>query len=377
MPPVTGVILGFLGFTLNGELNTNYSVDIPWWVFMLVGAAIVYGAMYSGIKPSIRLMVGLTVIELAIVLTLSLWGLFDPGPGGFSLQPLNPGKFSAAPNLFLAVVFSLFAYSGWEGAAPVAEESVNPRRNVSLALVGSVIFFAILFVICSLGLLNGWGVDKVGTIADSSELPPLVLAHQFWHGLWWIVLLALVNTVIANSIAASNVSTRMTYAMARSGVFPKALAAIHPRTKTPVNAIHLQVGLFFFFGVICALIVGEDKLYFFFGFVVTFVLAIVYAAGNVGAARYYLTEGRQFFNPLLHLIFPVVSTAAIAYLLYKTFNPYPPHPYNWALPVAGIWLLIGVGFLVVMARRGREEWLIKASESVHEMPIEEAETGVR
>ncbi len=289
MPPVTGVILGYLGFLLNGELNTNYSVDIPWWVFMLVGAAIVYAAMYSGIKPSIRLMVALTMVELAIVLALSLWGFADPGPGGFSLQPLNPGNFGQAPDLFLAVVFSLFAYSGWEGAAPIAEESVNPRRNVVLALVGSVIFFVILFVVCSTGLLNGWGVDKVNGIANSAELPPLVLAHKFWGSAWWIVLFALVNTVLANCIAASNVSTRMTYAMARSGAFPKALAEVHPTTKTPVNAIHLQVALFFVFGVICALIVGEDKLYFFFGFVVTFVLALVYSLGNIGALRYYLT----------------------------------------------------------------------------------------
>jgi hypothetical protein len=85
-----------------------------------------------------------------------------------------------------------------------------------------------------------------------------------------------------------------------------------------------------------------------------------------------LTEGREFFNPLLHLVFPAVSTAAIGYLLYKTFNPYPPHPYNWALPVAGVWLAIGAILLAIMALRGKEEWLIKASESVGEIPIEEA-----
>jgi len=373
MPPVTGVILGYLGYILHGELRTNYSVNIPWWVFMLVGAAIVYTAMYSGIKPSVRLLTVLTLSELAIVLALSLWGIFDPGPGGFSLEPLNPGKFGAAPNLFLAVIFSLFAFSGWEGAAPMAEESVNPRRNVALALVGSVGFFGVLFVVCSFGLLNGWGVAKVGSIAGSAEIPPLVLAHHFWGGLWWLALLALVNTVIANSIAATNVSTRMTYAMARSGALPKALAKVDPRRRTPRNAIHLQVGLFFFFGVICALIVGEDKLFFFLGFVVTFVLALVYALGNIGAARYYLTEGRPHFNPILHVIFPLVSTVSLIWLLYKTLNPYPAHPYNWALPVTVIWLVIGGIVLAVMARRGKEDWLVKAAESVQEREVDPGE----
>jgi amino acid transporter len=377
MPPVTGVVLGYVGFLLHGEFEKNYSVNIPWWVFMLVGAVVVFAAMYSGIKPSLRLMIALTAVELAIVLVLSVWGFFAPGPGGFSLQPLNPGDLHVAPDLFLAVVFSLFSYSGWEGAAPLAEESVNPRRNVPLALVGSVVFFAALFVVCTTGLLNGWGVNRVGSIAGSAELPPLVLAHRFWGSAWWIVLFALVNTVLANSIAALNVSTRMTFAMARSGALPRALGVIHKRTKTPVNAIHLQVVLFLFFGVICALIVGVDKLYFFFGFVVTFVLALVYALGNIGAARYYLTEGRKYFNPFLHVVLPVASTGFIVYLVYKTFNPYPAFPYNWALPVTGVWLAVGIGVLVIMSRRGKEDWLIKASDSVSEMPIEAAGLAAR
>ena len=72
----------------------------------------------------------------------------------------------------------------------------------------------------------------------SSELPALVLAHEtFWGGLWWILLVAFANSVFAVCLATANVSTRMWYGMARSGSFPKALAKVDPKFKSPTNAI--------------------------------------------------------------------------------------------------------------------------------------------
>jgi amino acid transporter len=44
------------------------------------------------------------------------------------------------------VVFSIFEFSGWESTGPMAEESKNPRRNVPIGLVGSVIILMIYFV---------------------------------------------------------------------------------------------------------------------------------------------------------------------------------------------------------------------------------------
>ena len=69
--------------------------------------------------------VGLLGVLMQGIATIAL----SPGRGGFSFAPLNPYNAPAGGSLFVAIVFSIFAYSGWEAVAPLAEESKDPRRT--------------------------------------------------------------------------------------------------------------------------------------------------------------------------------------------------------------------------------------------------------
>ena len=99
----------------------------------------------------------LGLIEIGAVLLLSLWGIFDPGPGGLNLQPYNITHAPSANAFYLAVVFSIFGISGWEAAAPLAEEARDPRKTVPKALVLAVVFMMLFFSVCSYGLMIGSG----------------------------------------------------------------------------------------------------------------------------------------------------------------------------------------------------------------------------
>jgi hypothetical protein len=92
-----------------------------------------------------------------------------------------------------------------------------------------------------------------------------------------------------------------------------------------------------------------------------------YAMGSCGVIVLYWREYRSEFNIFLHAIFPLISLAALGWLGYELFNPYPSAPVSYAIPTVGIWLLIGIVILVVMAIRGKEVWLTKAGESAFEI----------
>ena len=92
-----------------------------------------------GITVSAKWMVTLGAAGVAIALVLSLWGFFLPGPGGVNFAPFNPVKASSRSGLYLAVIFSIFAFNGWESVAPLAEESENPRRNLPRAILISIL----------------------------------------------------------------------------------------------------------------------------------------------------------------------------------------------------------------------------------------------
>jgi amino acid transporter len=362
LPPVGALTLSFLAKTvLEPSIKAEYGVTIPWWIWVIAGLALVIFFAYQGIVLSEKGLIITGTIEIVIMVALALSGLASPGPGGFSFAPLNPGNFGLATNLFLGVVFSIFAFSGWESTGPLAEESKNPKRNVPIGLVGSVIILMIYFVFVTWGYLVGIGVDKVGSIPTASAFPVATLAQRVWSGAWVFLLFALLNSAIAVSIACFNGGTRTWYGMGRSGVLPTALGKVNPARKTPVNAIHLEVGMQVV-AFVCVLIWGVENVFFTWANAITIGLVLMYILANIGVVKYYLTEARSQFNPLLHVVVPLVASAAGVVVVWKSyFSPFTSTgPVYWGLLVFIAVLVITILALIYLRVSGREDWMRKA-----------------
>lgn len=368
-PLAGGPIYGFFGFLLAGELKANYGVNVPWlwWVCILVGAPLIAFLQYRGIKISARAMLVLGGLEMLIVFVLGIWGFFDPGPGGSAFAVFNPGNAASLSGFALAVVFSVQGLTGWEAAAPLAEETRDPRRNIPRSVVVSIVIIGAFLVLMYWGQLVGWGTSNASGLAGSSELPALVLAHRFWGGAWVIMMFAFLNSTLAVCLATANVGTRMWYGMARNGSFPKALARVDPVHKSPVNAILVQLALSLVVGIGVGIAFGADvSFYFVDGLILVLAVTTVYIMANIAVFMFYRRERRAEFNPLVHVVFPLISSAALIYAVYKSFFPGPGSPYQWSPVVDGVWLLIGVAILFAMWARGKEDWLETAGASLAE-----------
>jgi amino acid transporter len=362
LPPVATLTMAFLAKTvLEPSIKAEYGVDVPWWIWVVAGVALVIFFAYQGISISEKALIITGLIEIVIMVALAFTGLASPGPGGFSFGPLNPGNFGLAGNLFLGVVFSIFAFSGWESTGPLAEESKNPKRNVPIGLVGSVVLLTVYFVFVTWGYLVGIGVSKVGSIPTASAFPVATLAQRVWGGAWVLLLFALLNSAIALSIACFNGGTRTWYAMGRSGVLPKMVGKVNPTRKTPVNAISLQVGVQVL-AFVCVLIWGAEDVFFSWANAITIGLVLMYVLCNIGVVRYYLTEGRAQFNPLLHIVVPVIASAAGVVVVWKSyFSPFTSTgPVFWGLMTFIVVLALTVVILVYLRVTGREDWMRRA-----------------
>jgi amino acid transporter len=362
LPPVATLTMSFLAKTvLEPSIKAEYGVDVPWWIWVVAGVALVIFFAYQGISISEKALIITGLIEIVIMVALAFTGLASPGPGGFSFGPLNPGNFGLAGNLFLGVVFSIFAFSGWESTGPLAEESKNPKRNVPIGLVGSVVLLTVYFVFVTWGYLVGIGVSKVGSIPTASAFPVATLAQRVWGGAWVLLLFALLNSAIALSIACFNGGTRTWYAMGRSGVLPKMVGKVNPTRKTPVNAISLQVGVQVL-AFVCVLIWGAEDVFFSWANAITIGLVLMYVLCNIGVVRYYLTEGRAQFNPLLHIVVPVIASAAGVVVVWKSyFSPFTSTgPVFWGLMTFIVVLVLTVVILVYLRVTGREDWMRRA-----------------
>src|SRR5258706_5613855 len=371
-PIVSGPICAYLGFILEGELKSNYGWDwFHWWMFVIVALPALAALAYFGIKISVRTIVVVGALEFLIVLALGVWGLANPGPGGFTVRSFdygfNPGNIATASGFALAIVFTVQGLTGWEAAVPLAEETENPRRNIPRAIMASIAIIGVMLIIVIWGQIIGWGVSNLTALPSSPELPALVVAHRVWGALWWLALLAMFTSVVGASLACQNVATRMWYRMGRAGVLPTAFGNVDSKRQTPTVAIHAQTALNVLLGLGAAAIFGPDKIFVFtVGFVLVLGVIFVYVMANIGVVLYYWRENRREFNPIYHVVFPVGTSLILLYSVYASFNPLPAPPYNFTPLVVGVWLVLGIAVLVVLRLRGNETWLTKAAEIVEE-----------
>src|SRR5712692_9455756 len=161
-PTVGGIVALYMGNILQQELRSNLGINWPWFMaaFMIVVITGVALLQYRGIKISTKALLVLGLIEMGLVVLLGIWAIANPGPGGVNFLSYNPALIASQGGIAgfsLAVIFSLLAFVGWDGAAPLAEETANPTKNVSRAVIGSIILLGVFLVLVTWAIIIGWG----------------------------------------------------------------------------------------------------------------------------------------------------------------------------------------------------------------------------
>src|SRR5215510_9070610 len=240
IPPLVLLQLGFTtAATLNAEIS-GYPADL-WWPWALLGAVIVLAAGYYGIRTSARLGTVLGVFEVGVFLVLAVFFIVHAGSANtasvFTTKYTAPG-FHGLTGVIAGSVYTILAFGGFEGAAPLAEETRNPRRLIPRAILIATLSIGALYVFTTYAVDVAFGPAQfhnftTGTGAASWE----GMARSLYGIFWLFVFLAIVNSTIANANAGANVSTRTAYAMGRINAFPHFLARVHPKHRSPVAAI--------------------------------------------------------------------------------------------------------------------------------------------
>jgi amino acid transporter len=361
---VPAALAAFTGEIISEELDSQFGLNLPWWPYALVVLAICLAAAYRGISISIKALVVMTTFEMIVGLGLALTGLVNPGPGGLNASGFNPGSITDGSAFFLAIVLSIFAFTGFESAAAVGEESRDPKRLVPFAIVGSLVLIGLFYCVTAWGLQIGWGTDDLKALADSPSAPAFVLADRLWgdHASL-IVLIALVNSGLGVCIACTTSATRTLYGMARTGALPVTLAKVQPRHGTPIVAVLLQSGVALVVMLAAGLPMGAFNLFNTLGTTGTFVYIPIFILMNVAAFRFIRTQYPSEFSVARYVVAPVISTAALALIAYNSLNPLPDMPIRFAPLIALVYLLAGVAVLYGRnLKPGKTDWMARAGQ---------------
>jgi basic amino acid/polyamine antiporter, APA family len=186
---------------------------------------------YLGVRPGAVVQNVFTLLKLAALAALVAIGLAAGLPSAVPPPPGAPTAFGAA------LVPILFTYGGWQQTNFIAEEMVDPERDLPRALLLGVGVVVAVYLLANLAYLHVLGAQGLA----ASTAPAADAMRK--------VLGPVGGTLIAGGIAASTfgflnlvilVTPRVFQAMAADGVFFPRLARLHPVHRTPGAAIALQ-----------------------------------------------------------------------------------------------------------------------------------------
>jgi len=214
-------------------LDPRYNVPVA------AGAILLFTVVnYVGIKPGAITTNIFTLLKLGALAFLIIVGLTG-GPAEVPTAP--PAAPSSAGATFLAVAAALvpvlFAYGGWQQTNFIAEEIIEPRKNLPRALLAGTSIVVLVYLLANLTYVRILGV--AGLAASTAPAAEVLRVRLGEAG----------ATLIAAGIAASTfgflnlvimVSPRVYQTMAADGLFFPAFARLHPRFRTPGTAIIVQ-----------------------------------------------------------------------------------------------------------------------------------------
>lgn len=221
---------------LAGKLWTIAGSDVyaTWVTVGIVSAVIMTGLNFVGVRPSAIFQTIAVLFLVAVGLAMVL-GSFVGG-GISKMDPLFAGG-----GVVTVLVATPFLFVGFDVIPQSAEEINLPYRQVGRLLVASVGLAVLWYVVIML---------TVGSAAPADVLAKSPLAAGKGMTTLWnsdVMGTILVIGGIAGILTSWNAfllgSSRLLYALGRSGVLPRWFGALHPRFRTPGNAVLFIGGL--------------------------------------------------------------------------------------------------------------------------------------
>ena len=351
---VLGYIIAFGGiyiFVGSYIVQNVFSNPHIWGITQIV--TIIYGAIVVapvvlGLKFGVRVTVALYVFEVILLLALSLTILARGGASGLSGTPFTwpSGK---STDVLLAFSLAVVAYGGFEAAAPLAEETRDPRRNVPIAVLGCVLVSGIIYVIGSYALVTAFGVGHAGALAVDPN-PFRTAAQAFMPFVAPLITYVFLSSVTSSYVAANTQTSRVIFAGARGGLLTKALAEVSPRFKTPAAAAIAFVAPSILIGVISTAFAQPATAS---GFLATWGilgLIIMYLVANAALVVEWVKFRRRGIhkNIWLWVVTPLIGVAVLALPVWGDLKPGQASPYN-TLPWLTIGLILaGVAYALVL-----------------------------
>ena len=246
------------GFLQGGEVGGIFNLPAV-LVVAVVTTLLVIGTKESATVNAVLVCIKVAALTLFLIITLPMvsghmtnFEPFAPRGWGNPLSSSGTGILGAAASIF-------FAYVGFDAVSTAAEETKNPQRNVPIGLIGSLLICTVFYLLVSAGVVGAHGAQPVmdpatglpfkegspelyaSAACQAANAPTVCSKEALAYILRQVSSPIYGNLVgLAAALALPSVvllmmygQTRIFFVMARDGLLPDRLSAVHERFRTP------------------------------------------------------------------------------------------------------------------------------------------------
>jgi basic amino acid/polyamine antiporter, APA family len=307
--------------------------DFPFGNLQVIALAIIIAATLVNclaVRVSGNVSVILTALKILIVLGVGVgafllargnWANFSLSGAGGACEGVEATARSGVAGLSAgfgaAMLGALWAYDGWSNVTIVAGEVKNPQRNLPLALIGGILIVAALYIFANFAYLYVLSPVEVSSVAKASSVATEVARKFLGPAAVSAIAMAMMVSTLGSLHTGTLAGARISYAMAKDGLFFRPLARLSERSRVPVNALILQC----VWSCVLALSGSFDTLTDY----VIFAAWIFYAlnTASVFIFRRRMPNAERPYRTLGYPVLPILFLLAAGWLIYNTLRATP------------------------------------------------------
>lgn len=269
-------------------------------LFFLLGLMVLINV--RGARGSVKLLELITFIKIIPLIGIIIFGIAFIKPANLHWE-----HFPAVHTLSSSILALFFAFAGFETSLGSSGEIINPGRTIPRGILLGALAVFIFY-----GLINTVVQGALGADIVKFKNAPLaaVARHIIGPAGTTVLLVAAMISCFGNTSGDLLATPRMLFAGARDGLFPKALAKVHPKFATPYIAVITYGTAIFLFAVLG----GFDELAVLASCSVLLIYLSVILAMLKMRSEKYASDEKTFKVPGGYII-PVIAIVAIIWLL--------------------------------------------------------------
>ena len=335
------ICISYLGYFFPAVSLENVVIDIGvqqistqhlavFVILILLGTINYVGVRFGGLISNVSTFAKVGALAALVILAATVGGSWDH----FSMPSASAGEINLFGALGVAMIGTLFSYNGWYNTNNVAGEVKDPRRTLPLAIIIGLGLCIFVYLAVNWAYLYVMNIDE---IAASERIAADVAERLIGPTGGALISLAVMISTFGTINAGMVYIPRITYGMAKEGLFFKQFTYVHPRYRTPSKTIVLLTVLSIFWTILgdFEAIIGAILYVLYIFYILSIVALFILRRKRPDAVRPFKVWGYPI-TPLFFLL--VASGYVISVLLFNFGQSWPGLAvFVVGLPVYWIW----------------------------------------